>query len=112
MGIGSEVEYRFPENQFWCEYRYSRESVPAWIPFPRKSASTWTPIFQGKKSALTWTPIFQGIWLQRECRYSKEIGSNVDTVSQKFSSGMDTDHIPGNWFQREYRYSRFSLDFR
>ncbi|CAB4424990.1 unnamed protein product [Rhizophagus irregularis] len=99
MGIGSEVEYRFPENQFWCEYRYSRESVPAWIPFPRKSASTWTPIFQG-------------IWLQRECRYSKEIGSNVDTVSQKFSSGMDTDHIPGNWFQREYRYSRFSLDFR
>uniref|UniRef100_U9SP65 Uncharacterized protein n=1 Tax=Rhizophagus irregularis (strain DAOM 181602 / DAOM 197198 / MUCL 43194) TaxID=747089 RepID=U9SP65_RHIID len=51
-------------------------------------------VFQVKKSVPTWMPIFQRNRLQREHRYSKEIGSSVDTVSQEFSSGMDTD-IPG-----------------
>ncbi|PKY35529.1 hypothetical protein RhiirB3_456449 [Rhizophagus irregularis] len=87
----------------------------------KKSAPTWTPIFQEFSSMDADIPEFgssvdadiPGIWLQRGRRYSipawipifQEFGSNVDTdiPVKAISSSLDTETQDKDQFQRKYR---------
>ncbi|CAB4432722.1 unnamed protein product [Rhizophagus irregularis] len=63
--------YRYSRNRFRRGYRYSRKSVPAWIPFPKEFGSGVDTDIPGNR-------------LQRGRRYSRDIGSGVNTESQRF----------------------------
>ncbi|GBC36662.2 hypothetical protein RIR_jg28904.t1 [Rhizophagus irregularis DAOM 181602=DAOM 197198] len=65
MGIGSEVGYCFPGNQFRRGYQYSRNRFRHGYHFP----GNW---FHCEYR-------FPGNQFQRGCRYSKEIVFNVNT---------------------------------
>ncbi|CAB4419618.1 unnamed protein product [Rhizophagus irregularis] len=71
-------------NRFRRGYRYSRKSVPAWIPIFQEFGSNVDTDIPDKKSVPAWIP------------FPKEFGSGVDT------------DIPGNRLQCGRRYSRKS----
>ncbi|CAB4434843.1 unnamed protein product [Rhizophagus irregularis] len=94
-GIRPSVDADIPGNRLQRGRRYSRKLVPAWIPifqirnrfqrgyrFPRNSVPAWIPIFQEIGSNVD--ADIPGNRLQRGRRYSRDIGSGVNTESQRF----------------------------
>ncbi|CAB4431617.1 unnamed protein product [Rhizophagus irregularis] len=69
--IGSNVDADIPGNRFQREYRFPRNSVPAWIPIFQEIGSNVDADIPGNR-------------LQRGRRYSRDIGSGVNTESQRF----------------------------
>ncbi|CAB4434842.1 unnamed protein product [Rhizophagus irregularis] len=70
-GIRPSVDADIPGNRLQRGRRYSRKSVPAWIPFPKEFGSGVDTDIPGNR-------------LQRGRRYSRDIGSGVNTESQRF----------------------------
>ncbi|CAB4403364.1 unnamed protein product [Rhizophagus irregularis] len=99
-------------NRFRRGYRYSRKSVPAWIPIFQEIGSSVDTVSQGirfrrgyrysRKSAPTWTPIFQ------------EFGSSVDTESQDkdIGSGVNTESQRFEWASEDRKTKIRRVDFR
>ncbi|CAB4417049.1 unnamed protein product [Rhizophagus irregularis] len=76
MEIGSGVDTDIPgirlqRNRFQRGYRFPRNSVPAWIPIFQEIGSNVDADIPGNR-------------LQRGRRYSRDIGSGVNTESQRF----------------------------
>ncbi|PKY60349.1 hypothetical protein RhiirA4_483944, partial [Rhizophagus irregularis] len=96
-------------------------SVPAWIPIFQKFSSGVDTDIPGKEFGSSVDTVSLGNRLQRECRYSRDISSSVNTESQRqeFGSGEFSSNVNANipfiqrgyrflenQFQRGYRYSR------
>ncbi|CAB4419619.1 unnamed protein product [Rhizophagus irregularis] len=123
-------------NRFRRGYRYSRKSVPAWIPIFQEFGSNVDTDIPDKKSVPAWIPFpkefgsgvdtdIPGNRLQCGRRYSRksaptwtpifqEFGSSVDTESQDkdIGSGVNTESQRFEWASEDRKTKIRRVDFR
>ncbi|CAB4419617.1 unnamed protein product [Rhizophagus irregularis] len=106
-------------NRFRRGYRYSRKSVPAWIPIFQEFGSNVDTDIPDKKSVPAWIPFpkefgsgvdtdIPGNRLQRGRRYSRDIGSGVNTESQRYGKNQNSFE----WASEDRKTKIRRVDFR
>ncbi|CAB4410326.1 unnamed protein product [Rhizophagus irregularis] len=100
MEIGSGVDTDIPgirlqRNRFQRGYRFPRNSVPAWIPIFQEIGSNVDADIPGNR-------------LQRGRRYSRDIGSSVNTESQRYGKNQDSFE----WASEDRKTKIRRVDFR
>ncbi|CAB4407985.1 unnamed protein product [Rhizophagus irregularis] len=94
-GIQPSVDADIPGNRLQRGRRYSRNSVPAWIPIFQEIGSNVDADIPGNR-------------LQRGRRYSRDIGSGVNTESQRYGKNQDSFE----WASEDRKTKIRRVDFR